>query len=175
MFNACILRLHRKLTIAFSSRYFVSVDGRNDLHCQEGDGEYVLALDGWIMVADPPVNFAAEGSNVYFQRELIVWEDSVKLHYGQGPDDSPWLWEYMRHYTQTNAWIFDGFRINNCHNTPIHVAEWMLDAARQVNPSLYVVAELFIDSEESRNNFVNRLGINSVIKGWWHIIHLECF
>ena len=67
MFNACILRLHRKLTIAFSSRCFVSVDGRNDLHCQERDGEYVLALDGWIMVADPPVNFAAEGSNAYFQ------------------------------------------------------------------------------------------------------------
>ena len=44
----------------------------NDLHCQERDGEYVLALDGWIMSADPPVNFAAEGSNIYFQRELIV-------------------------------------------------------------------------------------------------------
>lgn len=157
--------MYKELTVVSFSRYFVSVGSHNDLDCQAGDEKYVLALDGWIMVEDPPVNFAAEGSNVYFQRELIVWEDSVKLRYGQGPDDSPWLWEHMRHYTQTNAWIFDGFRINNCHNTAIHVAEWMLDAARQVNPGLYVVAELFISSEESANSYVNRLGINSVIKG----------
>lgn len=126
--------------------------------------QWALANNGWIWGGNPLVDFASKDSKAYIRREVIVWGDCVKLRYGSGPEDSPYVWERMTEYTKSCAKAFDGFRLDNCHSTPLHVGQGLLEAARSVNPNLYVVAELFSGSEEMDKIFVERLGINSLIR-----------
>ncbi|KAF1984542.1 glycoside hydrolase family 133 protein [Aulographum hederae CBS 113979] len=123
-----------------------------------------LVNNGWIWAADAMRDNAGPQSRAYLRREVIIWGDCVKLRYGTGRDDNPFLWDFIAEYTRLMAKYFAGFRIDNCHSTPIHLAEYMLDQARQVRPNLAVFAELFTGSESMDYKFCMRLGISSLIR-----------
>ena len=136
----------------------------NETTKQHNPKTLALAVNGWIWAADAMKDNAGPEWRPYLRRELIPWSDCVKLRYGTGPEDSPFLWEHMARYVRLMAKYFAAFRIDNCHSTPLHVAEYLLDEARKVRPNLAVFAELFTGNEQTDYVFVKTLGLSALIR-----------
>jgi glycogen debranching enzyme len=121
-------RLERRLGPVTASsplvpRYFATLG-------PSADGLFTFAHNGWVWDGNPYIDYAGVHSRAYLRREVcedvmmvilmtrvlmrcfqvMPWTDSIKLRYGQGPNDSPWLWRHMREYTERLASIFHAFR-----------------------------------------------------------------
>ncbi|KAL8433951.1 hypothetical protein ACSSS7_003474 [Eimeria intestinalis] len=160
---------------ALTPRYFTIVESKGSSSSTKTSGDaaaqaaaksevVALANNGWVMNWDATKDFAAPGSLVYIRRELVVWSDCIKLRYGSGPEDSPFLWDLMSRYCRNTAEVFHAVRLDNCHSTPLHVAEHMLRECRRVRPDLWVYAELFTGKQETDLHFERRLGLNALIR-----------
>eukprot|EP00347_Sterkiella_histriomuscorum_P000287 403376460 len=119
---------------------------------------------GYIPNQNPFEEYGGKEGWHHLRRAAISWGDSVKLRYGKSREECPFLWDYMAQYVRSMCEIFDGVRLDNCHNTPLHVADYMIKQARSVNPNLYVCAELFCDSKQSEIKYVQKLGINHLLR-----------
>ena len=83
------------------------------------------------------------------------------------------------------ARLFDGVRVDNCHSTPLHVGQYLLDVARATKPYIFTVnpfhnlclnsliillwcfqqiAEFFCPDIKKDIKFVNKLGIDALIR-----------
>lgn len=87
--------------------------------------------NGWIADHDPEEDFALEKNFYYLRRTINIWGDSIKLRYGKSPEESPFLWQHMEKYVSQMASVFDGFRLDNAHSTPINVCQYLLEQARK--------------------------------------------
>jgi glycogen debranching enzyme len=133
----------------------------NDINYQS----HVMAHNGWVMNDDPLRCFADEGQFVYLRRDLLQWSDIVKIRFGEKREDSPAAYDYMKEYTHLVATTFHGCRLDNCHSTPLWLAQEMMDYARQINPNFYINAELFTGNIKTDTLFINQIGINSLVRG----------
>ncbi|KIR80314.1 glycogen debranching enzyme [Cryptococcus gattii EJB2] len=148
---------------AIVERYFTRIP-KSDITKKHPESALAVANNGWMWAADPLNNFAEYPSKAYLRRQVIVWDDCVKLRYGSQPSDNPWLWQHMISYAELLAGMFDGFRLDNCHSTPLPLGKAVIDAGRRINPNLYIMAELFTGSQEMDLKFVRELGINSLVR-----------
>ena len=76
----------------------------------------------------------------------------------------------MKKYVTNLASVYDGFRLDNAHSTPINVGRYLSAHSRKVNPNLIIIAELFTNTAINDAKYCLIWGINALIREsiYWH-------
>ncbi|KRX09092.1 Six-hairpin glycosidase-like protein [Pseudocohnilembus persalinus] len=127
------------------------------------NGDYA-ANSGYIFKDDRQENLAESKELPYLKRNINIWEDLIKLRYGESKKDCPGLWKKMRIYIRKFATIFHGFRLSHASGIPLHVGEYFMRKARNVNNNIIVFAQVFAQNKAKEALFCQRLGINAILR-----------
>ena len=135
------------------------------------DSTYAL-LNGWLFEGHN-LNILKHQGYSFLTREIIIWEDSVKLNY-QDLETKPRLRRYMRTYLELMESFSDGFRVDNLHNSHPNIVQFMLstlsDLARKRpdNKQVMILGELFTGDHHKEIVFCNKLGIHYLTRELIH-------
>ena len=121
------------------------------------------ALNGYVANYSASEDFTTSSEQYYFRRRVVVWSDLIKLNY-QTIEKCPKLWKRMNEYTVKMASIFDGFRLDNFHNTNILTAKYFINNAIETNESLLLLCELFTNSPVTDASFCLRVGVHRLVR-----------
>jgi glycogen debranching enzyme len=100
----------------------------------------------------------------YLYRSVITWNDCVKLNYGKSQSSCSSWFPIIENHVISMAQTFSGFRLDNCHGTPLWVSRHLVEIARKVNPNLLVFAELFTDSPQMDSLYASFIGLNLILR-----------
>lgn len=100
----------------------------------------------------------------YLTREIVIWSDCIKLRYFEDAMKPTWFYGLALEYIQLSSYLFDGFRLDNCHNTSLLLLEPILEEARKVNPKLLILAELFTQDQATDIEYISKLGIDMIVR-----------
>ena len=128
---------------------------------QELDNGQMAALNGWILNYSSDEDFIVSQEQFYLRRCLIVWSDLIKLRY---ENKEAKIWEKMNRYTRQMAKVFDGFRLDNFHNTKLSAAQSFIGNAFKINQRLYIISELFTPSKEVEINLCSSVGVHRLVR-----------
>ena len=100
----------------------------------------------------------------YLTREIVIWSDCIKLRYFENRTKPTWVYGLALEYIQISSYLFDGFRLDNCHNTSLLLLESLLEEARKINPKLLLLAELFTQDQATDIEYISKLGIDMIVR-----------
>ena len=133
--------------------YFLVID--------PSDPKKILLKNGWIMQSADETNvfpnITEYGTWYFFKREVIIWNDTIKINYGNKLENTPiFIINYMKKYICNFAKIFDGFYIESITNIPLFILKYFIFYARKINPNLILITQIpLIDRKIENDNYNN--------------------
>ena len=121
------------------------------------------ALNGWVMNYDQPEDFILNKNQFYLRRKIMVWSDLIKLKF-EGNDKNSYLWKKMKRYTEQMAEIFDGFRLDNFHNSHQKSSNYFIKCARKKKQNIFIFSELFTPNSHLKAKLCSNIGVHKTVQ-----------
>ena len=127
------------------------------------DNGQKAALNGWVMNYDQQEDFILNKNQFYLRRKIVVWGDLIKLRFN-GNDKNSYLWRKMKRYTEKMAEVFDGFRLDNFHNSHQKSAKYFIKCARKIKENIFIFSELFTPNTHLQAKLCSNIGVHKTVQ-----------